>query len=260
MDEKLKEALAAGRALYAKKEYARAEPYLAQLAQAKVPYADVYNMLGVIHHDAGKFAKAQACFEEALRINPNYTEASLNLAVTYNDMGRYHEAKDIYLRALTKSTTPGAKLDSFVLGKLANMYADIAEVFVAAGAYEEAIGEYRRALALRPTFVDIRLKLAQALRDAGRAEDARRELKTVLAQSPDFVPARIHYALTLFSLGQSDEAMAELEAVLEAHPDNARVRLYLEMVKSHAERQQNVAAGSAPGTPGVPAGSEEPES
>lgn len=237
MDEKLREALATGRALYAKKEYARAEPYLSQVAAARVPYADVYNMLGVIHHDGGQFSKAQGCFEEALRINPSYTEASLNLAVTYNDMGRYQEAKDIYLSALTQSTRPGAKLDSFVLGKLANMYAEIAEVYVSAGAFEEAAAELRRALALRPTFKDLRLQLAQALRDAGRAEDALRELKTILAQSPDFLPARIHYGITLFSVGESAEAVRTLEAVLEDHPGDRRATLYLEMIKSHAERQ-----------------------
>ncbi len=237
MDEKLREALATGRALYAKKEYSRAEPYLAQVAAAKVPYADVYNMLGVIHHDGGQFSKAQGCFEEALRINPGYTEASLNLAVTYNDMGRYQEAKEIYLTALTQSTRPGGKLDSFVMGKLANMYADIAEVFVSAGAFEEAAAEYRRALALRPTFIDIRLKLAQALRDAGRAEDALRELKTILAQNPEFLPARIHHGITLFSLGQTDAAIGALEAVLEDHPGERRAALYLEMIRSHASRQ-----------------------
>ena len=33
-------------------------------------------------------------FREALRINPAYTEAALNLAVTCNDLGKYREAKD----------------------------------------------------------------------------------------------------------------------------------------------------------------------
>jgi tetratricopeptide (TPR) repeat protein len=193
-------------------------------------------MLGVIYHDMGQFSRAQQCFEEALRINPAYTEASLNLAVTYNDMGRYAEAKDLYLGALTASTRPGAKLDSFVMGKLANMYAEIAEVFASAGAYDEAIAELRRALALRPTFVDIRLRLAEALRDAGRPQDALRELKAILAQSPDFLPARLHHGLTLFSTGDAAAAIQELERLSQEHPDNQRAKMYLEMIRTHAAK------------------------
>ena len=248
MDEKLREALAVGRDLYRQKEYLRAEPFLAQVAQAKVPYADVYNMLGVIYHDMGQFSRAQQSFEEAIKINPAYTEASLNLAVTYNDMGRYAEAKDLYLGALTSSTRPGGKLDSFVMGKLANMYADIASVFANAGAFDEAIGEYRRALALRPTFVDLRLKLAEALRDAGRPQDALRELKAILAQNPDYLPARIHYGLTLFSAGDPAAALGELGAVVADHPDNTRARLYLDMIRAHvakADGGKKAAAGGS---------------
>ncbi|MBM4283502.1 MAG: tetratricopeptide repeat protein, partial [Deltaproteobacteria bacterium] len=231
MDEKLREALGLGRDLYRQRDFARAEPYLAQVTAAQLPYADVYNMLGVIHHDAGQFSKAHACFQEALRINPAYTEASLNLAVTYNDMGRYAEARDLYLGALTTSTRPGAKLDSFVMGKLANMYADIAEVYVAAGAWDEAIAEFRRALALRPTFVDLRVRLAQALRDAQRLDEALRELRAVLAQSPDYLPARLSLGLTLFSKGDHAASLHVFEAVLQKEPEHHRARVFRDMIR-----------------------------
>ena len=46
------------------------------------------------------FRKAQNAFEHALAINPGYTEAALNLAVLYNDLGKYTEAKVAYARAL----------------------------------------------------------------------------------------------------------------------------------------------------------------
>jgi tetratricopeptide (TPR) repeat protein len=236
MDDTLREALATGRELYRQRDFVRAEPHLARVTAAKMPYADVHNMLGVIYHDVGQFSKAQACFEEALRINPAYTEASLNLAVTYNDMGRYAEARDLYLGALTTSTRPGAKLDSFVMGKLANMYADIAEVYASSGAWDEAVGEYRRALALRPTFVDLRVRLAQALRDAGKPDEAVRELRAVLAQNADYLPARLSLGLAHFSKGDHAAALQELEAVLQKDPDHHRARVLRDMIREHASR------------------------
>ena len=238
MDQKLREALDIGRDLYKKKQYASAETHLAQVADAKLPYADVYNMLGVIYHDSGQFSRAQKCFEESLRINPSYTEAGLNLSVTYNDMGRYSEAKDLYLQALTSSSRTGSKLDRFVTGKLANMYAEIAEVYLSSGAFDEGIGELRRALLLRPTFIDIRLRLAEALGDAGRVQDALRELRAILAQNPDYIPARIHQGLTLFAAGDSTGAAQELQAVLQQQPNHPRARVYLSMLQEHAQRQK----------------------
>ena len=90
MDEQTKDFLKLGRDAYRKKEYSRADDYLTRVAEQHDDFADVFNMLGVIYHDRGLFSKAQQNFERALAINPRYTEAALNLAVTYNDLGRYN--------------------------------------------------------------------------------------------------------------------------------------------------------------------------
>ena len=40
---------------------------------------------------------------QPLTINPRYTDAALNLAVTLNDLGRYVEAREVYSRAIETS-------------------------------------------------------------------------------------------------------------------------------------------------------------
>ena len=105
------------------------ESNLSQVVEQNQSFADVYNMLGIVYHDQGQFARAQRAFEAALRLNPAYTEAALNLAVIYNDMGKYREAKEVYQAALLRQRNSPGKLDPFVTGKIANMYADIADVF-----------------------------------------------------------------------------------------------------------------------------------
>ena len=57
-------------------------------------------------------------FEEALRLNPGYTEAAINLAVTYNDAGQYQEARDVYKRMIAAPQGPAARhVDPFVKGQ-----------------------------------------------------------------------------------------------------------------------------------------------
>ena len=172
LDDSLKQALTLGRAYYLKKEYARAEQYLSQVVEQNQSFADVYNMLGVVYHDQGQYQKAQRSFEAALRINPGYTDAALNLAIIYNDTGKYQAARDTYQQALSRSGAAPGQVDRFVKGKLANMYADIGDVWLSAGMHGEAAREYQRALELCPTFVDIRARLAAAHRDSGAREEA----------------------------------------------------------------------------------------
>jgi tetratricopeptide (TPR) repeat protein len=231
MDEQIRDLLKLGRDAYSKKEYARAEGYLIKVAEKQGNYADVHNMLGVIYHDQSLFTKAQQHFEMALAINPAYTEAALNLAVTYNDLGRYSDAKETFNRALTASRANPGDLDPFVQGKIANMYAEIGDVYQAAGLYELAVTEYRKALALGPGFVDIRLKLGQALRDQGLQEEAVSEFKHILQERPSFMSARIHLGVTLYSMGRTQEAIAEWKGALQIDPENKSCQMYLNLVK-----------------------------
>lgn len=231
MDEALKQMLTLGRGFFEKKQYAQAEKYLTQVVEQNQSFADVYNMLGVIYHDQGQFARAQRAFEAALRLNPAYTDAALNLAVIYNDMGKYREAKEVYSAALTRQRNSPHKMDPFVKGKIANMYADIANVYASSGMLEEAVVEYRRALELGPTFVDIRLKLADALRDQGDHAAAIAQFEEILKVNPNYLPGRVHYGIALYSAGRRADAIQIWEDVLARHPGNKSAEMYLSLVR-----------------------------
>ena len=231
MDDQSRQKLALGKELYERQEYDKAEPHLREVIKEHPNFADVHSMLGVIEHAHGHLEQAQASFEAALRINPAYTEAALNLAVTYNDLGKYAEAKEIYGKALQASNDAPRRLDRFACGKLANMHAGTGDAYLGFNLFDEAAREYRMALGLCPDFADLRTKLAQALRDAGNLEEAALELEAAKKFNPNYMPARINLGLVLYSLGRKSEAAREWEAVLIDEPGNQRCKLYLRMVK-----------------------------
>src|SRR5579871_2256476 len=142
MDEHTKQLLLLGREHYQKREFDKAEGLLRQVLDKNDRLADVHDMLGVICHTRGNFAQAEHHFERALNINPSYTEAALNLAVTYNDRGKYEAARQIYARI---KGTPSGGLDPFARGKIANMHAEVGQAYADAGMPAEAIAEYERA-------------------------------------------------------------------------------------------------------------------
>ncbi len=232
MDEQLRQLLSLGKGFFEKRQYAEAESFLSQVVERSQSFADVYNMLGVIYHDQGQPARAQRAFEAALRINPAYTEAALNLAVVYNDAGKYQEARQLYETALKRVGTSDGTLDPYVKGKIANMYADIGDVFAASAHLEEAVGEYRRAVDLCPHFVDLRMKLASALRDLGRRDEAIAELEGCVREHPSHVPARIALGVCLYGASRTAEAEQAWNEALKLSPGHRIAEMYLSLVRS----------------------------
>src|SRR5215470_17812301 len=231
MDNDLRRLIVLGREHYQAHDYDAAEKVLVQVLEKHRGFADIFNMLGVIWHGQGKMEDAQGAFEEALKLNPSYTEAALNLAVTYNDLGKYAEAREVYGKAIQRTRAAPRSLDPFVKGKLANMHADLGAAYAAHGLYPEAVREYHKALELCPTFGDLRTRLATVLRDSGDAVGAARELEIVKTTQPRYLPARLALGTTLYMLGRRDDATREWEAVLGVDPDNKAAKLYLSMAR-----------------------------
>jgi len=229
MDEQKRRFLDQGRDAYRAGEYERAERFLREVAQPGT-FADVHNMLGFIYHRKGRYQQAAGCFEEALRVNPAYIEAALNLVVTYNELGRYGEAQKVYERATERSRAAPRRLNEFARGKIANMHADVAEVYRASGMYAEAAGEMEKALKLCPTFVDLRSRLGVIESERGRLKQAADLFGRVKKEKPGYVPARLHLGFALYRMGKRKAAVAEWRGVLGIDARNDTAKLYLQMI------------------------------
>ena len=99
--------------------------YLESVIKEKQTFADVYNILGLLYYGKSRFEDAITAFKQALRLNPNYTDAGLNLTIVYNELGRYGESNTVYEAA--QKTTKGSAylLDPDIKGKIAHMPAAI---------------------------------------------------------------------------------------------------------------------------------------
>jgi tetratricopeptide (TPR) repeat protein len=235
MDEHTKQVLLLGREHYQKREHEKAEQMLRQVVEKEDRLADVHDMLGVICHSRGNFALAEHHFERALAINPGYTEAALNLAVTYNDRGKYEAARQVYARI--KGTPRGSLhgIDPFARGKIANMHAEVGQAYADTGLVREAIEEYEKAVALCPQFADLRTRLGSLLREVNDLARARQQYEAAVEARPTYIPARIQLGVTLLAMGESNAAADQWRKVLEVEPDNGRAKMYLRIMAAARE-------------------------
>jgi tetratricopeptide (TPR) repeat protein len=193
-------------------------------------FADVYNKLGIIYHRKGLTDKAIAYLEKALKVNPAYTEAALNLSIVYNEIGRYEEAHKIFKRAVKTVSKTRTIKDPYIEGRLANEHARLGDQYYDLGRFKEAIAEYKKALKLRPKFPDISTQLGIAYRESGDLEAAIKTFAKTLDTHTRYLPAFLQLGLVYYMKGFVDMAILEWKEALAIDPENRDARIYLSFV------------------------------
>jgi len=215
-------------------DYSVAEGLLEEVAERAPRFANVFNMLGVIASHRGAMERAVAMFRQALTVNPNYSEAQINLAITLAEMGAYEQASQEVTKIREREPDSLGKLGLGVLGKLANAHCDLAKRYHELGMYAQAIAEYDMALALCPTFPDIHSKRSVSCRELGDLAGAKASLLRALELSPKYIEAYVNLGLVYRKMGNMPEAAAMWERALEINPEHLPARIYLNQAKSGA--------------------------
>jgi tetratricopeptide (TPR) repeat protein len=193
-------------------------------------FADARHLLGLALSMLGRREEALAQFDAALARNPRYLEAHVNRAVVLADLGREAEAQQAFALAGELGRKDASGFPAAVGNRLANAHVALGHEYRQAGALEEAEAQYRRALALRPGFPDVRLALARALLERGAHADAARELDALLFTRPDLLDAVLLRGLASYLLGDLGAAGSAWERASLLAPDDPRVDTYRAML------------------------------
>mgnify|MGYP005812172631 CR=1 FL=1 len=216
-----------GTAAFEAGEYAEAETLLLLVLDRNTTYANVYHMLGVIAGLRGASQRAVDLFRRALALNPRYSEAQLDLAITLADMGAYDVAATEADKLRAREPGDADRPAPAVLGTLANAHADLARKYHALEMYAEAVEEYDKALRLCPNFPDLHTRRAASCRARRDYAGARASLTRALELNPRYVEAYVSLGQLHRQLGQPGEAVAAWERALELDPAHSLARAYL---------------------------------
>jgi tetratricopeptide (TPR) repeat protein len=228
---KIKELHTKGTELFEDGKLAEAQELFVALIDINPNFADVLNKLGYIASMDDDLYKAVMYFNRALEINPTYTEASLNLTITLNDLGEVEKAQqEIERLSKTTGVTEG-QLDPFVAGKIANEHFKLGNLYTDFNRVDDAILEYRKALSLKGGLVDIRTALAESLRKKGQYDDALSELHSVLDDNKHYAPAWVQLGLTFQMMGNKAKAIEVWKTALKHNPNLKEAKSFLKIIE-----------------------------
>ena len=154
----------------------------------------------------------KAVFQDTLAKNPASWLAYDHMGITAFNEGDWEKALGYFRHALTLHEYPQAH---------ANMGAALSRM----GRHPEAEAHYRRAIAIRDSFMKGHYGLAVELQQRGAIPEAIGHYRTAVELDPLYVDARNNLANMLVLIGQIDEALQRYQEILQIDPDNFNAHL-----------------------------------
>jgi len=107
----------------------KAEPLLISLAKSSPHLAAPFYMLGTIYYEKGMFKRAIACYKKALELDPGLTDSAIGLSVVLNDLGRYEEAREVFLTAQSMIKKEQKLVGSKVKDRIAELHLELSRLY-----------------------------------------------------------------------------------------------------------------------------------
>ena len=185
------------------------------------------------HHQAGRLAKAEACYRRVLEDQPDHADALHLLGIIAHQAGRHDLAVESIRYAIKQN------------GRNAAYFCSLGIALKNQGKLDEAVTSYRQAIRINPDLAEAHCNLGNALRDQGklrgsrplshalrpdlpmrsvaraRLDEALASYDRALTLRPDYAEALYNRGNILRELKRFEEALASYDRALALRPDHA---------------------------------------
>jgi Flp pilus assembly protein TadD len=177
-------------------------------------YTDAHNNLGNVLYFQKKYDEAIAAYEEAVRLSPDHAGALSNLGEVLRHRGRLDDAVRYCRRAVE------------LRPDMAPAHNHLGLALSAKEQFEEAVAHCAEAVRLDPNLAEAHHGLGYALLQLRRVDEAVAAIETALRLKPSLAEAHSNLAAALLRRGQAEEALARLQEALRLQPDLADTHIH----------------------------------
>lgn len=206
-------------------------------------YADVHFQLGKALHRMQRYEEAVQSLEQAIRINPRFTEGQVLLGFSQIRLGQrelaaqaFRAARDAQVEQLDRALGSAEQLllssqhEQAALEAYRDAFREDLEQFqrafecgliaLRAEDWDSAAEQMGLCARLRPKFADVHNYLGVALAEGGQPEAAMASFHNAVEINRAYLTAWLNLAYTAYDLGEMAVARRALAAALAQEPDN----------------------------------------
>ena len=165
-----------------------------------------HSLLGGLLGERGRHQEALVHLREAVRLDPAYPDARLNLGISLVSLGKVEEGIAEYRAAIRLKPT------------MASAHLSLGLALASQQKHDEALTAFQTALALDPNLADAHRGLAMALSRQGRNADAERHYAEAVRLNPDAADAQRKLGKARFEEGKAPEAIAAYREAIRLKP------------------------------------------
>ena len=161
------------------------------------PSSDIlFNLRGTIFLKKKEYETAQINFSEALKINPNFISAKINLGVVYQNLGKNEEALKCF-KEITKinNTIPAA-------------YNNMGFILYTQNKYSEAINELKKAIDLKKNYAEAFLNLGMVYLNLKKYKEAIKFFDQSLVHDKKLISAYYYLGECYKNINDIDKALS----------------------------------------------------
>jgi len=144
-------------------------PFIKDYILQHSEYADLHNTLGRLYLRLHRTEEAETSFMDAVRLNPDFLNARINLFKVLKDLGKFQEALEQGKYIIAKAPP------------YPDVYCTMGEVCYCLSMYNEVLDNARKALDLNSRYVQAHFLIAQVYEKQGNNHEAIKELEQCLS-------------------------------------------------------------------------------
>jgi choline-sulfatase len=188
----------------------------------------VLKILGEVEHlmNQREFARSAQLMQQALKQDPTNPLGMIYLAASFEGMGNYARAIQIYEKAVSMDVETD------------QIFSRLGRDYLRTNQLEKAVQAMHRASELNPTDLDNLRNLGTADLQLGRLQEAKKVFESITVQSDSYGPAFNGLGLVAIAQGDADAARLNFQKAIEADPSQVEPLLNLGLLYQKAGQKQ----------------------